>query len=421
MNPTNLAGLIPDDQRLLDVHDRILTALQHRSLSTLIRTGSEIFECPIVLTDERYHRLGMWPQERIGDQVYDYLLGTEALPLDLVSSYTEAYLSGKNAGFEPFYVNEGPVGELPRILAEVRNRQTILGHLGIILGNRAPEPWHLEASRILTRALSVLLSPRIGLSGSSKTNPAYLLYDALDPSSPDNKRDEALSELASRYSDPWKLLLVNTSESTDLEVLAGAVTLDLTGRYPELILIHINDYLVALEHKGSPAQQLTRVAAYLTSIGYTRLLLIPEMQTRSVYKQAIAIGDLILKSEVDSLFSGLREEGVLNYRDVQPWPALIALAKDPAAEAFIHPLLDKLENHDGREGTAYYTTLETYCTTAFNRSQTAKDLHVHRNTLLYRLDRISEGFNIDLEDPATLLYLTISFLLRRVLQSKTTG
>ena len=404
---------------LLHVHERVLNALQARSLPALIRAGSEIFSSPLVLTDERYHRLGIWPQTVTGDKVFDHLLGEDILPLDLVHAYTEAYLSGREAAFEPFYVSDGPVGNYPRILAEVRSGPHALGHLGVILGEKALEPWHLDAVKILTRGLAVLLNPRMGPGGGGRQeNPAYLLYDALDPSAPEDSRVRALRSLAARYAEPWRLLLINTSETTDLEVLAAAVTQDLASRYPELILIRIEDYMVAFEHRRSPEQLLRHVAAHLTDLGYTRQLLIPERQTSSAYRQALALGDLIFKNGVMPALTEHAEEGVLNFESLKAWPALMALARDPSAEAFVHPLLPVLAGHDKREGTAYYETLEVYCLTAFNRSKTAKDLHVHRNTLLYRLDRITESFHVDLEDPETLLHLTVSFSLRRLLQHK---
>jgi purine catabolism regulator len=43
-----------------------------------------------------------------------------------------------------------------------------------------------------------------------------------------------------------------------------------------------------------------------------------------------------------------------------------------------------------------------------NLARTAEALHVHRNTLLYRLTRISQICAIDLEDPETRLCIWIS-------------
>lgn len=47
----------------------------------------------------------------------------------------------------------------------------------------------------------------------------------------------------------------------------------------------------------------------------------------------------------------------------------------------------------------------------YNSSEAARLLHIHRTTLLYRLEKIYEMADIDLEDADTRLHLLLSFQL----------
>ena len=50
-----------------------------------------------------------------------------------------------------------------------------------------------------------------------------------------------------------------------------------------------------------------------------------------------------------------------------------------------------------------------------NLAQAAKDLDVHRNTLVYRLERISELTELDLNDADNRLILHLALKIQRVL------
>ena len=58
-----------------------------------------------------------------------------------------------------------------------------------------------------------------------------------------------------------------------------------------------------------------------------------------------------------------------------------------------------LSESDETKGTEYLNTLQVYFDTGGDLSISAKQLFLHRNTLKYRLGRIYDLFNIDLNDP----------------------
>lgn len=71
----------------------------------------------------------------------------------------------------------------------------------------------------------------------------------------------------------------------------------------------------------------------------------------------------------------------------------------------------KLKELDEKQHTDYMLTLRTYLELNLNATQTANALFIHRSTFLYRLEKIKEILDSNLEDPDEIFYLNLSFRL----------
>jgi purine catabolism regulator len=94
---------------------------------------------------------------------------------------------------------------------------------------------------------------------------------------------------------------------------------------------------------------------------------------------------------------------------------LAELGDRTGLEAFAKQLLEPLVNYDRARGTPFLRTLEIYLQQHGNLMHTARELHVHLNTLRYRLARISEISGIDLKDEDLRLDLLLALRIRAML------
>lgn len=76
-----------------------------------------------------------------------------------------------------------------------------------------------------------------------------------------------------------------------------------------------------------------------------------------------------------------------------------------------HPALNTLKIYDSQNNTLFYSTLRVYLENERSLVKTAKTLYIHRNTLLYRIDKIQSILNLDLDDSDIRLYLLMSYHL----------
>jgi purine catabolism regulator len=89
------------------------------------------------------------------------------------------------------------------------------------------------------------------------------------------------------------------------------------------------------------------------------------------------------------------------------------LRDHPDLAAFVDRALGPLLEHDRRSRPPLLPTLSTYLAHAGRKAETARELHLNRQTLYNRLARIGELLGTDLDDPQTVLALSLALRARR--------
>ncbi len=103
--------------------------------------------------------------------------------------------------------------------------------------------------------------------------------------------------------------------------------------------------------------------------------------------------------------------------DLGVYRLLLALREHGELEPFTQSALEPLLL-DRRHGDTLIETLEAFFACNGNSTKAAEKLHLHRNSLLYRLNQARELLGRDLDDPETRLTLQLAIKGRRVLRLK---
>ena len=120
--------------------------------------------------------------------------------------------------------------------------------------------------------------------------------------------------------------------------------------------------------------------------------------------QALAIGRALLGGDRS-----------VHFEDLGVQRLLFQLRDNPELASFYEDLLGKLQAHDEKNGAELVNTLEAFFECHGNHVRTAQRLHLHRNTLLYRLDRARRVLGFDLDDAETRLALQVALKIGRVI------
>ena len=85
------------------------------------------------------------------------------------------------------------------------------------------------------------------------------------------------------------------------------------------------------------------------------------------------------------------------------------LARGSALEPF-RAVIAPLREHDRARRSDLVRTLKTYFAAGANASEAADRLFLHRNSMVYRLERIQKLTGLDLKDPRAALALQLGLL-----------
>lgn len=166
-----------------------------------------------------------------------------------------------------------------------------------------------------------------------------------------------------------------------------------------------------------------------TEIGETVAFLVSEHKTDELISRVterfepsnVALGVSMPLTEMSQAPVGFRqaefacndshEPGVRYCKDLALSFLLRTLQHEPSTQDLLHPAINILATYDEGHDASLLETLKAYLDSGFNQVETAKQLHVHLNTVKYRLKRIGELAPIDYGHKTDLFYLKLSFEL----------
>lgn len=114
----------------------------------------------------------------------------------------------------------------------------------------------------------------------------------------------------------------------------------------------------------------------------------------------------------------LADPNPLYFGELNVYRLLFQLEYSPELVSFCNEIIGSLVDYDRAQGTFLIDTLSAYFAHKGNLSQTAEALFVHRNTLIYRMERIKEISGLDLDNPETRLSIQLALRAHRLLTAR---
>lgn len=108
---------------------------------------------------------------------------------------------------------------------------------------------------------------------------------------------------------------------------------------------------------------------------------------------------------------------VVSFADLGLHRLLLAMSAHGELRDFFDEAIGSLVAYDQRTGAGLLQTLDAYFACNGSPTEAAQRLHLHRNTVLYRLRRIEEIGKLDLGDASTRLNLHLCLRIHEVLDS----
>jgi hypothetical protein len=268
--------------------------------------------------------------------------------------------------------------------------------LRVLLSGAAPEEEDLRA-----QAQGLGLAPARGYAVALVVAGGALAGPGRGGVTPHSR---ALDEVAltgpARTGEPGALWRLLDGRLVILWPLEGAAPTERDRPVPPPARLHA----IAAEARGEVARRSGSPATAGLGHGYMGLTGI----ARSAHEaeQALALGSRLFGAG-----------GVWSYADLGVYRLLLPLRVQHAAElrTFLADTLGPLATDRRPAAQALLATLDAYLAHGGNASQAAAALHLHRNTLAYRLRRLTQITGLDVDDPEARLRLHLALKVRRLL------
>ncbi|MFC5468013.1 PucR family transcriptional regulator [Cohnella suwonensis] len=150
----------------------------------------------------------------------------------------------------------------------------------------------------------------------------------------------------------------------------------------------------------------TEDPGFRCSIGKPKFALEAVREAYQECREAIALSERLSIGHKVTMFSDLEHISLFRH-----------IPRD-AVKKYILNLLQPLLQKDDDYATEMLHTLEAYFANEGYINDAAKQLFVHRNTVLYRLEKISELLSVDLRKTSDLLQLKLALIFREILQAE---
>jgi|GEM_PF-1449040 len=380
-------------------------ALKTDEIPAVVEAAWQFFGMPVLLTDENYRLICQYPQEKTGEIIWDTLFEKKVLPRETIIGYQEEYLKNKNLIYGPFYADKGLVGSCPRIFSEIFEGEKIYGHAAVFMFDEKMYPEDLKAMQVFTDALRILMIPH---RRRMKASLSASLTDLLEPQTNSEVRMIASHSLESGLRGAFSLMVTPVGTDASQRAFATMVISEISDIYRATVSVVYGGCIVTLfglmSGRGYSEKEkafFERVSKYIApasvssgiSQPYTNLL-----ETAGRFQQAYTTARLTRKQF--EFFDSLVPNQIFEF-----------VSMNMNAGMFIDPLLPKLAEYDRKNKTEYFRTLMVYSLSLHDKDYSASALGIHRNTLLYRLNRIEELFHFAYEDPGKRLNIMNSFQL----------
>ncbi|MBD7908599.1 PucR family transcriptional regulator [Sporosarcina gallistercoris] len=177
------------------------------------------------------------------------------------------------------------------------------------------------------------------------------------------------------------------------------------------------------QKEDSPADSIATIKAFAHGLHHSLSEKIKERCMIGIGRQVKGISSLHKSfseaNEMIRLTQQLNEKSdVAHFEDYAVYHLLDSNIKEQALEDFFEKCLGPLLAHDQENGTAYIETFEYYFANNANVTETSKAMFIHRNTLIYRIERIQEILGLDIKHSEDVLRIQIALKIFRILDKR---
>lgn len=383
----------------MDIKNLLTDFFEQDNLAKLAADSSAILGCPLMIVDETFHIVAHSMPSGFDDKVFVNAISRGEITYEAIAtiSNSEDILSGKPAYM---MLQDSPI---LRRFSKLSASNILLGYLVCVDVNGNLRDIAADDFAAVEAVLAKQMLFELNRMDSAFETAEEILEHLLDGgfSSEAYFRLQASSTYLADFN-PRALAVIDLKGYHNLYLGSNQLKDELTYHfYASHPFTYKGDILLFL-HEGYNINDFKNLAdefhlKVIISNMIDSLFDLPEL-----YKSAREAMDILLDA------TSSNEGYVFRVSELSP---LIMLSLLEDRQDLINPQIRMLSEYDKEKSGEYCETLFNYLISGNSLKRTCEAMFTHRNTVLYRIRKMKEDFNIPLDDPDAHTYLLLSLSL----------
>lgn len=391
--------------------------ITNKGLQEILDIGYKLIENPIVLFDISFKILGQTKLIELDEPIWKESLIKGYFPNEYVSKI-KTFKCVEKVYKSRFPVLEGLVTEkYEKMISNIIIHNKIVAHLKVFECNRPFKNSDFEIVSFLSNIISSEMQKTKFFQSTKGVMYEYFIADLLEGKVKESEAiEERIKYLDLNFKKNFYIISISSDAFNDENSPVLQIRDYLENMISDSKSIIYKDYIVMFisrRHKnGLLEKELKTLEEFLITnrlrAGFSRCFTsLTEAQKHFLQSlKALKLGTRMHKNKC---FFQYNNYAIYHMMDVHSVETL----KD-----FCHPSLLALIEYDKQNNTNYIQSLYTYISKDKNKVATADLLHIHRNTLNYRIAKIREITEFDLDDKDLLFHLNLSFKILEFAEKK---
>ncbi|WP_216829322.1 PucR family transcriptional regulator [Alkalihalobacterium elongatum] len=395
------------------------------SLQEVVDKISELLNCPVTLEDET-HRLITYSKHDIHtDPARLETIISRQVPFKVTQRlWKQGIIQKLNESSQPIRIKAiEDIGLGDRVAISIKQKDDVLGYIWVIEMENTINSNGFDLLAVAAQTLRVFLLKH-RLQQRKETEGQQRFFWRLLNNSYQQKEDiiAGFNKLQVEIPERYSIAAFRFSTRITARQEQQFITYLHANNDLDMVFYHIDqfDFTILLSPKNHriTLKKLPQVMEDIIAsfngktedpakvIGGCSQLYTKIERIDKAYREALTVMDLkdTYANELTSTY-GYWELGVFKYLDI-----MIERKSEDKIDCFP---ISFLADYDEKNQTNLLETLEVFLNTDGNVNEASKELHVHPNTLNYRMKRIVELTGIKLKDPKVKLDLYLEFKIRR--------
>ena len=381
-----------------------------KGIYSVVSIGYELLENPVIVSDKSWKAIVIVSEEKESDDKgFNEFLTSGSLSIDTVSFDIKDKLTNHIEQSETPFRYQGALMKYPRIFGRILVGRRPVATVSVVQLYRPFTDEDIETVAMLCDALSAEMQKNKFLHYTRGFLYEELIVELIEGKDRDaGSVDERVKALGVGMKKYVYVLTIDIMEF-DVEKFSLTYMRDylekmISGSKALIYGDHIVIVASCARENGLNDSDMAVLIAFLyeynmrggISRGFTSLEDLGEH-----YKQSLEALSLGTRMETDACLYSYDEYALYHIAKV--------CAQTADLRVLYQPKLDTLMEYDKDHNTSFTFSLYSYLKHSRNITETAKTLHLHRNSMIYHLKRIEEILGFPLTDSDTLLHIELSF------------